>query len=61
MGKITIRQPQVVAMRPLIVHASSKANSVAHRRVLHIEYATQPKLLDGLELAASIKLVNNLG
>jgi ectoine hydroxylase-related dioxygenase (phytanoyl-CoA dioxygenase family) len=50
----------VVAMRPLIVHASSKATSVAPRRVLHIEYATQPKLLDGLELAASIKLGNNL-
>jgi ectoine hydroxylase-related dioxygenase (phytanoyl-CoA dioxygenase family) len=30
----------VVAMRPLIVHASSKATNNHPRRVLHIEYAT---------------------
>ena len=43
----------IVAMRPLILHASSKATGVAPRRVLHIEYAAQPKLSDGLELAAA--------
>lgn len=30
----------VVAMRPLIVHASSKATSAQSRRVLHIEYVS---------------------
>lgn len=43
----------VVAMRPLILHASSKAIGVAPRRVLHIEYGAKPKLLDGIELAAA--------
>jgi ectoine hydroxylase-related dioxygenase (phytanoyl-CoA dioxygenase family) len=40
----------VIAMRPLIVHASSKAISERPRRVLHIEYS------DSLELAAGIRL-----
>ena len=35
-------------MRPLILHASSPAASPRHRRVLHLEYATQ-KLPNGLE------------
>jgi ectoine hydroxylase-related dioxygenase (phytanoyl-CoA dioxygenase family) len=35
-------------MRPLLLHASSPADSPCHRRVLHIEYATQ-KLPNGLE------------
>jgi ectoine hydroxylase-related dioxygenase (phytanoyl-CoA dioxygenase family) len=30
----------VLLMRPLILHASSAAESPSHRRVLHIEYAT---------------------
>lgn len=30
----------VVAMRPLLLHASSKANKPANRRVIHIEYTT---------------------
>lgn len=34
-------------MRPLLWHASSPASVPSHRRVLHIEYATQP-LPDGL-------------
>ncbi len=29
----------VIAMRPLVLHASSVSQSPAHRRVLHIEYA----------------------
>jgi ectoine hydroxylase-related dioxygenase (phytanoyl-CoA dioxygenase family) len=41
----------VVAMKPLIVHASSKSRSEESRRVLHIEYAASNIMLDGLELA----------
>jgi ectoine hydroxylase-related dioxygenase (phytanoyl-CoA dioxygenase family) len=41
----------VLAMRPLIVHASSKSQSDSPRRVLHIEYASSAANLDGLELA----------
>ena len=41
----------VVAMRPLIVHASSKARIHNPRRVVHIEYATNTQLDDGVELA----------
>jgi ectoine hydroxylase-related dioxygenase (phytanoyl-CoA dioxygenase family) len=41
----------VVAMRPLLVHASSKATSDRPRRVLHIEYAEALAFGDGLELA----------
>ena len=41
----------VLAMRPLIVHASSKSQSEAPRRVLHIEYASSINLSDGLKLA----------
>jgi len=41
----------VLAMRPLIVHASSKSRTEAPRRVLHIEYASRSMLSDGLELA----------
>lgn len=32
----------VVAMRPLILHASKKSLVPSHRRVLHIEYACEP-------------------
>ncbi|HEY7352939.1 MAG TPA: phytanoyl-CoA dioxygenase family protein [Terriglobales bacterium] len=41
----------VLLMRPLLVHASSKARSDRSRRVLHIEYASQLLCGDGLELA----------
>ncbi len=41
----------VLAMRPLLVHASSKSLSALPRRVLHIEYAATPTVGDGLELA----------
>jgi len=40
----------VLAMRPLIIHASSKAREANPRRVLHVEYA------ESLELAAGIRL-----
>ena len=41
----------VIAMRPLTVHASSKAESANPRRVLHIEYAESLEIGDGLRLA----------
>ena len=41
----------VVAMRPLIVHASSKSLIETPRRVLHIEYAARMVTADSLELA----------
>jgi len=41
----------VLAMRPLIVHASSKSRSEKPRRVLHIEYSAVRCFEDGLELA----------
>jgi ectoine hydroxylase-related dioxygenase (phytanoyl-CoA dioxygenase family) len=41
----------VVAMLPLVVHASSKANGGPSRRVLHIEYAARVHLEPGIELA----------
>jgi Phytanoyl-CoA dioxygenase (PhyH) len=40
----------VIAMRPLLIHCSSKAHSPEPRRVLHIEYA------DSLMLGADIRL-----
>jgi hypothetical protein len=41
----------VVAMSPLVVHASSKAETDHRRRVLHIEYADSLDIGAGLELA----------
>jgi len=41
----------VVAMRPLVLHASSKSTSDARRRVLHIEYAAATAFGPGLDLA----------
>ena len=43
----------VVAMRPLTVHASSKALDDQPRRVLHIEYAATVHLGPGIELAVA--------
>jgi hypothetical protein len=43
----------VVAMRPLILHASSKAESDRPRRVLHIEYADSLEIGAGLHLAVA--------
>jgi hypothetical protein len=48
-----VPQGGVLAMRPLIVHASSKSRSGTRRRVLHIEYAACPRFAEGLELAAT--------
>jgi ectoine hydroxylase-related dioxygenase (phytanoyl-CoA dioxygenase family) len=46
-----VSQGGVLAMRPLIVHSSSKSETQTPRRVLHIEYATSGALGNGLELA----------
>jgi ectoine hydroxylase-related dioxygenase (phytanoyl-CoA dioxygenase family) len=40
----------VVAMRPLVVHASSKSQTDAPRRVLHIEYAAAASIAKPFEL-----------
>ena len=44
-------QGGVLAMRPLIVHASSKSQSARPRRVLHIEYSAAQSFEDVLQLA----------
>jgi hypothetical protein len=41
----------VIAMRPLILHSSSKALNPNPRRVLHIEYADALDLAPGIQLA----------
>lgn len=41
----------VVAMRPLLLHSSSKCQSNQPRRVLHIEYAPRLDLVPSIELA----------
>ena len=41
----------VLAMRPLLIHSSSKALGPEPRRVLHIEYADNLALGPGLRLA----------
>jgi hypothetical protein len=43
----------VVAMRPLTVHASSKAIGSQRRRVLHIEYTAAVGFEDGITLDAA--------
>jgi ectoine hydroxylase-related dioxygenase (phytanoyl-CoA dioxygenase family) len=43
----------VLAMRPLIVHSSSKSRSDISRRVLHVEYAASRFIENGLELAVA--------
>jgi ectoine hydroxylase-related dioxygenase (phytanoyl-CoA dioxygenase family) len=40
----------VVAMRPLLIHASSKSRSETPRRVLHIEYAASESIASPLQL-----------
>jgi ectoine hydroxylase-related dioxygenase (phytanoyl-CoA dioxygenase family) len=45
------RRGGVLAMRPLLVHGSSKSQIQVRRRVLHIEYAAKVVFGEGLELA----------
>ena len=46
----TVSSGGVIAMSPLLVHASSKSASAAPRRVIHLEYACETTLGDGIEL-----------
>jgi ectoine hydroxylase-related dioxygenase (phytanoyl-CoA dioxygenase family) len=46
----TVPRGGVLSMRPLLVHASSKAVTQASRRVLHIEYSAALKMECELEL-----------
>ncbi len=48
-----VKRGGVVLMRPLVIHASSKSQREAPRRVLHIEYGSSMDLGDGLELAVA--------
>lgn len=45
----TVERGGVVVMRPLLIHASSKATSQSSRRVLHLEYSAIATF-DGLQL-----------
>jgi hypothetical protein len=40
----------IIAMRPLLLHASSKADTDRPRRVLHIEYADSLDMPDGFQI-----------
>jgi ectoine hydroxylase-related dioxygenase (phytanoyl-CoA dioxygenase family) len=48
-----VPQGGVLAMRPLLVHASSKSHSKTSRRILHIEYATSMRIDSDLELVVA--------
>lgn len=48
---LTASKGSVIAMRPLLIHASGKVLSDKPRRVLHIEYADSLSLADGFEIA----------
>jgi ectoine hydroxylase-related dioxygenase (phytanoyl-CoA dioxygenase family) len=43
----------VVAMHPLVVHASSKSQTEMPRRVLHVEYAASESIVQPLKLAVA--------
>jgi len=47
----TVPKGGALAMRPLLIHASSKAQTSSPRRVLHIEYADSLILAPGIRLA----------
>ena len=38
----------VLLMKPLLLHASSKAEAPGHRRVVHLEFARREMLAEGL-------------
>ena len=52
-GECVVPRGGVLAMRPLLVHSSSKSQVNHRRRVLHIEYAASSILPDGLKLAVT--------
>ena len=43
----------ILAMRPLLIHSSSKSQTAADRRVLHIEYAASSSIAAPLNLAVT--------
>src|ERR1700675_4327653 len=43
----------ILAMRPLLIHSSSKSQAEVDRRVLHIEYAASSSIAAPLNLARS--------
>jgi len=43
----------VMAMRPLLIHASSKSGGLQPRRVLHIEYTASMEIASGIYLRAA--------
>jgi ectoine hydroxylase-related dioxygenase (phytanoyl-CoA dioxygenase family) len=45
-----VRTGGVVAMRPLLIHASSKSTGARPRRVLHVEYAASLEVAPGMRL-----------
>ena len=49
----TVAKGGVVAMRPLVIHASSKSQTEMPRRVLHIEYAASESIVKPLQLAVT--------
>jgi ectoine hydroxylase-related dioxygenase (phytanoyl-CoA dioxygenase family) len=49
--EVLVPRGGVLAMRPLLVHSSSKARSCDSRRTLHLEYADALVLKPGLRLA----------
>lgn len=49
----TVDRGGVIAMRPLVTHASSKSQSQTPRRVLHIEYAAVSQFENQLSLAVA--------
>ena len=49
----TVARGGVLAMRPLLIHSSSKMQAQVSRRVIHIEYAKSMCTEDGLELAVA--------
>ena len=48
---VTVDRGGLIAMRPLLIHASSKSVSDEPRRVLHIEYAPALQISEGIALA----------
>jgi ectoine hydroxylase-related dioxygenase (phytanoyl-CoA dioxygenase family) len=48
-----VRRGGILAMRPLLIHSSSKSQDDSPRRVVHIEYAASMFPAEGLELAVA--------
>ncbi|MBC8353893.1 MAG: phytanoyl-CoA dioxygenase family protein [Planctomycetes bacterium] len=49
-----VRATDIIAMHPLVLHASAKSNQPRHRRVIHIEYAAE-------ELSGSLEWHDRVG